>query len=101
MTEQKQEKIFADGLIFKKPSEKAPDFVKGNLSFKVEEFKKFLDENINNGWVNIDLKESSGGKYYAELNTWKPKVEGSETSSEPQITGKEEEIDIENLPFNK
>ena len=64
-------KIFPDGLIFKKPNENAPDFVKGTISIKVEEFKKFLDEHINNGWINLDLKENKEGKYYSELNTWK------------------------------
>lgn len=67
------EKVFASGLIFKKKNEKAPDFVKGSLSVKVDEFIEFLKKNESNGWVNIDLKESKGGKYYAELNTWKPK----------------------------
>lgn len=67
-----EEKIFTDGLIFKLPRESAPDFVKGSLSVKVEEFKAWLDTHVDNGWVNIDLKVSQGGKAYAEKNNWKP-----------------------------
>ena len=67
------EKVFADGMIFKKKHDKAPDFVKGHVSIKVEDFvkqlEKFKDER---GWVNYDLKLSKGGKIYFELNTWKP-----------------------------
>lgn len=72
MSEEKKEPIFTDGLIFKKPREGAPDFVKGAISIKVDEFKAFLDKHNNNGWVNIDLKKSSGGKLYTQLNDWKP-----------------------------
>jgi hypothetical protein len=67
-----EEKQFTDGLIFKLPRDNAPDFVKGSLSVKVEEFKAWLDAHVDNGWVNIDLKVSQGGKAYAEKNTWKP-----------------------------
>jgi hypothetical protein len=67
------DKIFADGLIYKAPRENAPEFVKGSLSFKVDEFIKFLEaNNTNGGWVNVDIKLSQGGKLYCELNTYKP-----------------------------
>jgi hypothetical protein len=35
-----------------------------------------------NGWVNLDIKQSKGGNYYCELDTWvaKPK---SEPKAEP------------------
>ena len=65
------DKIFAKGLIFKLPNENAPDFVKGGLSIKTEEFIDFLHEQ-GGDWVNISLKVSKGGKAYAELDTWKP-----------------------------
>jgi len=65
--------VFADGIIFKRPREGAPDFVKGSLSFKVEEAVAFLQKHVDNGWVNVDLKKSKGGKLYLQLNDWKPK----------------------------
>jgi len=67
-----EDKIFADGMIFKKPRDGSPDFVKGSVSIKVEEFTAFIAKHNNNGWVNLDLKKSKGGKLYLELNTWKP-----------------------------
>jgi len=82
------DKIFADGLRFELPSEKAPDFVKGKLSIKIAEFIPFLEKHQSNaGWVNIDLKVGQSGKAYAELDTWKPtpKVEDTEKKHEPLI----------------
>jgi hypothetical protein len=68
MTEPK----FVDGLRWSDPHPNAPDFVKGKLSIKVDELIKYLQANQSNGWVNINLKESKGGKMYFELDTWKP-----------------------------
>lgn len=69
------EKIFTKGLYADKPAEKAPDFIKARLSVLVKDFIPFIEEYKNvAGYVNIDIKESRGGKYYAELNTYK-KVE--------------------------
>lgn len=77
-----EEKVFANGIIFKLPSEKAPDFVRGSISFKTDEAIQWIKEHTENGWCNIDLKvgkpkEGQPGKPYAELNTWKPKEQGS------------------------
>lgn len=78
------EKTFANGLIFKAPRESAPEYVKGSLSVKVDEFVEFLNEHVTpSGWVNIDIKESKGGKLYCELNTWTPKGK-KEEKEEPQ-----------------
>ncbi len=88
------EKIFANGLMFKRPNEKAPDFVKGSLSIKTDEFIKFLNENSSDGWVNLDLKESQNGKLYFELNTWKPEdkfvKKGDKIAVEPREEDEEE-----------
>ena len=65
------DKVFAQGMIFKLPNEKAPDFVKGTLSIKVEEFTQWLKEQ-DGQWVNVSLKVSKAGKAYAELDNWKP-----------------------------
>jgi hypothetical protein len=68
------DKIFAEGMFFNKPREGAPDFVKGKIDIKVDEFLLFLNKNKNQkGYVNLDLKESKGGKLYLELNTFVPK----------------------------
>ena len=86
-----QETIVVDGMIFKKPSESAPSFVKGKLSIKIEDFAKFVKAHAVDGWLNIDLKEGKSGKYYAQLDTWKPTKQKE----------KEEEtvVDVDSLPF--
>ena len=65
------DKVFADGLIVKR-HENAPDSVICKLSIKRAEFEKFMAENSNDGWINLDVKRSRKGKLYAELDQWKP-----------------------------
>jgi len=62
---------FVDGMIFRKPREGAPEFVKGSISVKVDDFIRFANENVVDGWINIDLKKSKEGKLYLQLNTYK------------------------------
>ena len=82
MNEQK-EKVFADGLIVKK-RDGSPDFVIAELSFKVQDFKNFLDANIKSGWVNATVKQAKSGKYYAELNTFEPKPQANNSATNSQ-----------------
>lgn len=65
------DKIFADGFIAKR-NDQAPEYVLVNLSVKVSEAMDFLNRNQSNGWVNLQVKRSQGGKLYVELDTWKP-----------------------------
>ena len=78
-----QEKIFADGFVFKR-NEKAPDFVVGNISVKVEEATAFLKQHAKNGWVSLQVKNSQGGKYYSELDTFEPKAQASAPVPQPE-----------------
>jgi hypothetical protein len=96
-----KEKVFASGLIFKEPHENAPAFVKGSLSVKVADFTAFLQANeTNSGWVNIDIKESQGGKLYCELNTYIPKAPNMEPQEEvPTIEYPQEEFNPDDVPF--
>ena len=66
---------FANGLIFKR-SDNAPEFVIGGLSIKKSEFIPFLNSEQGD-WVNLSIKLSKAGKYYIELDTWKPKVKNN------------------------
>ena len=66
------ESIFASGIMFKLPRDNAPDFVKGSLSIKLDDFTAWAKDHAENGWVNLDLKVGKSGKPYIELNTWKP-----------------------------
>jgi hypothetical protein len=64
---------FVNGLMAKKPNEKAPDFVKCNLSIKREELIAWLSEK-DSDWINVDIKESGRTlNWYAEVNTWEAK----------------------------
>ena len=78
-------KIFADGIIFKKPREGAPDFVKGSLSFKVEEAVAFLQKHNNKGWVNVDLLKSKTGTLYLALNEWKKEDSQKSIEDLPEV----------------
>ena len=66
---------FVDGLIVKPPHEKAPDFVKAQISIKVADLGVWLREKHKAGeeWVNLDVKAAKSGKWYAAVNTYKPK----------------------------
>jgi len=79
------EKKYANGLFAKKI-----EFQNGGsmtkLSIKVDDFVSFLEENAQNGWVNLDLKtkKDANAKFnlYAELNEFKaePKKESKSTT---------------------
>lgn len=75
-----QDKVFANGLIIKDRKPNTPDWVKANLSFRVDEFIQTLQQNNNNGWVNVIIKKSQNGKTYAEVDTWQP----TQTTQPPQ-----------------
>lgn len=69
------DKIFTDGLIFKRPRAGAPDFVKANISIKVEEFVAFLQKHKKqDGWVNIDVLTSRENKLYCALNQFQKDI---------------------------
>jgi hypothetical protein len=85
------ETIFADGFIFKR-KENAPDFVVGSQSIKVEEAIAFLQANQKNGWVNLDIKQSKGGKYYCQLDTWQPKPKSEKKDVMEVINNSTEEM---------
>lgn len=65
---------FVDGLIIKAPNDKAPDFVKCSISFKRKELGNWLRAKEGE-WINIDVKVSKAGKWYAEVNNWSPNQE--------------------------
>ena len=71
-----KEKIeFVDGLLVKAPSAKAPEWVKATISIKVVDLGKWLREKYKNGdeWINLDVKESKKGAWYASVSKFKPK----------------------------
>lgn len=96
-----QEKIFADGFSFKR-NEKAPQFVVGRMSVKVDDAITFLKANASNGWVNIDVKQAQGGNFYCELDTWKPNSNGgqqAQAQSKPAPAPVSAQEGEDELPF--
>ena len=86
-----QEKIFADGMHFESPGEKAPAWVKGKISIKVDSFISFLEKYKNEkGWINLDLKQSQKGGLYVELNQWK-KGNNQKDNGNFEVPAKEED----------
>lgn len=89
-------KVYPKGFYIGEPNENAPDFVKGRISVKVEEFTAFLNEHANDkGYVNLDLLEGQKG-LYSTLNTWKPKESSEAPVAAPAPVSEE---DAEDLPF--
>ena len=69
--ESTMDKAFVEGLMAKKPSDKAPDWVKCAISIRREELLAWLSTQ-DEEWINAQICESKSGKWYAEVNTWKP-----------------------------
>jgi len=92
-----QERTFADGFIFKR-NEKAPEWVIGNLSIKVDDAITFLKNNEKKGWVNLNIKKGRSGNPYMELDTFEAKPKDA-TASVANTAPAPEPEDEGNLPF--
>lgn len=96
---EKQDKVFADGFIFKR-SDNAPDWVVGKLSVKVEDAIAFLQANAKNGWVNLNINSAKSGKYYMEVDTWeKSKPEFTGFTPKEMAIGNAKKVNNSDLPF--
>ena len=65
------DKEFVSGLYVDAPRENAPDFVKCKISIKRKELGNWL-RGKEGDWINLDVKVSQEGKWYAEVDNWKP-----------------------------
>jgi len=95
------EKIFADGINFYQ-NDNAPEFIIGDIDFKVDEAVAFLMKHVKaNGKCRVTVKISQKGNLYCELNTWEPKKQ-EETKAGPVIEEPVESFEDEegeDLPF--
>lgn len=82
---------FVNGLIVKAPHQNAPDFVKCAISIKVADLKEWL-AGKEDEWVNIDVKESKGGKWYASVSHFRPRQQ--ETNPGANVPASEYDDDI-------
>lgn len=93
---------FVDGLIVKPPHEKAPDFVKCKISIKRKDLGNWL-RGKDDDWINIDVKVSKDGKWYAAVDTWKPEKKEETQSGNDQTQGgddfDDDEFGDKDIPF--
>lgn len=82
---------FVNGLIVKAPHANAPDFVKAAISIKVADLTEWLSGR-NEEWINVDVKESRGGRWYASVSNFKPKDKSEKTE-------KTDTDDLDSIPF--
>lgn len=90
---------FVNGLIVKAPHPKAPDFVKAQISIKVVDLLNWLNQRSDQEWINIDVKTSKAGKWYAAVSQYKKDDQAKEPAKKggsSVVGGKELEDD---LPF--
>jgi uncharacterized protein YjcR len=96
---EKKEKVFAKGFIFKK-NENAPEWVVGRLSLKKDEAIAFI-QSQGNEWINLNIVRGQQGKFYVELDTWKPTNQSNPSSNQssnvPQFKAQPNASD--DLPF--
>jgi len=77
----KQEKVFADGFMFKM-NPNSPEWVVGSLSLKADDAIAFIQKNQDKGWVNLKVNVGKSGKPYVELDTWKPEAKKEMATTE-------------------
>jgi hypothetical protein len=87
---------FVNGLIVKKPHDNAPDFVKCGISINRKSLMEWL-AGRGDEWINLQVKESKEGKWYAQVDTWKPKDKIDEVKAAIKDDGFDS--DLSDLPF--
>jgi len=87
------EKIFANGFIAKR-RDNAPDFVLCDLSVNVESARETFKNHTKNGWLNLQVKRSQGGKIYVEVDTWEPQQQSQQQAAPepPPVENFEDDI---------
>ena len=96
-----EEKIFVKGMFSNKKD--MGTWSVTEVSFKVEDFVKFLQENANSGgYVKVkikDLRDATGKKnnQYCELDTWQPTPQGEQAKS--PLAQPTQEVEDSDLPF--
>jgi hypothetical protein len=69
-----------------------------------EDDVKTLQENLDNGWVNVTVKQrrepsQSGFTHYLEIDNWKPDPSKAKPAEDSKAATSTEEINPEDLPF--
>lgn len=78
---------FIKGIFLNKPREGAPDFVKGSISMKVEDFLNNYQDWVNDkGYINIDVLQNQQGEFYLSPNDYGTKManQNNEVNTRPE-----------------
>ena len=70
---ERTEPEFVSGLFVKTPEPSQPNFIIAKLGIRREELIEWLLQKSDE-WVNIDIKEARSGKWYAQVDTWEPRL---------------------------
>lgn len=89
---------FADGLIVKPPHERAPEYVKAKISIHRERLIAWLQQQEGE-WVNLEVKASRDGKWYAAVDDWKPSQEKAAKSPARHSAKAPDGFDDDSVPF--
>lgn len=94
---------FVNGLIVKPPRDGAPEYVKAKISIKREELIGWLNTKRDE-WINVDVKVSQGGKWYAAVDNWKPqsatqRQDNRADSSQYQQPAPNDNFNDDDIPF--
>lgn len=89
---------FLNGISAKAPRPNAPEFVKGSISIKREELINTLS-GMDDEWINLDLKESKGGNYYLQINTYKKEDQKPKEEFSVQYDAEVEKTDENEFGF--
>jgi hypothetical protein len=95
------EQIFPEGMRLWPPHERAPQFIKGNLSVHLATFTEWAQQHLDaKGFVKLDLKEGRDAKLYLALNTWKKDDARSDTQhGTHQEEAPTADINPDDIPF--
>ena len=66
---EQKEIIFPDGMAAFEPRAEAPEWVKANIVVHVDDFAETMEDYAHEGKLDIEIRQSQGGKYYAMINT--------------------------------
>ena len=77
-------------------------FSNGNKVFKLgltaEDLDKLRD-NLNNGWVNLQIAHGKSGSPYAEIDQWKPNKNNTQTGPDIYSKPSAQKEEHSDLPF--
>ena len=77
------EKQFPNGIRAFKPNDKAPDFVKVDLTINKSELTTWLQSQPDT--IRLSIKESQKGTYYIEVNTFTPQPQNAPNIKEDDL----------------